>query len=87
MSVDVSLLQANGVRAPRRVVNGGAYRLSHSPFIPDLLSIVTPPEPHAHIIATGQRDRLLHGGGGEREREGKKGVRIILPTWLYTSAH
>ncbi len=72
MSVDVSLLQANGVRAPRRVVDGGAYRLSHSPFIPDLLSIVTPPEPHAHIIATGQRDRLLHGGGGggggERER-------------------
>ncbi len=85
MSVDVSLLQANGVRATRRVVDGGACRLSHSPFIPDLLSIVTPPEPHAHIIATGQRDRLLHGG--EREREGKKGVRIILPTWLYTSAH
>lgn len=70
MSVDVSLLQADGVRAARRVVNGGAYRLSHSPFIPDLLSIVTPPEPHAHVITTGQRDRLLHD---EKERERERG--------------
>lgn len=54
------LLQADGVRAPGGVVNGGAYRLGHSPFIPDLLSIVTPPKAHAHVIATGQRDRLLH---------------------------
>lgn len=72
MRVDVSvgvLLQADGVRAPGGVVNGGACRLGHSPFIPDLLPIVTPPEPHAHAITTGQRDWLLHG-----EREGKKKV-------------
>lgn len=70
MQVDVSvgvLLQADGVRAPGGVVNGGACRLGHSPFIPDLLSIVTPPEPHAHVITAGQRDRLLH-----EERGGNK---------------
>lgn len=69
------LLQADGVRAPGGVVNGGARRLGHSPFIPDLLPVVTPPEPHAHAITTGQRDRLLHG-----EREGKKEVQITFPT-------
>lgn len=60
--------QADGVGASRRVVDGRAGGFSHGPFVPHLLSVVAPPEPHRDVIVPGYGDGLLLEGGNKKEK-------------------
>lgn len=58
--------QANGVRAPCWIVDGGAGGLGHGPFVPHFLPVVAAPESHRDIFISGYGDGLLLE---ERKRE------------------
>lgn len=63
---DASSSQADGVGTACGVVNGRAGGLRHSPFIPNLLPVVTAPESHCDIIVLGYGDGLF-----KREEDGE----------------
>lgn len=58
-SEEFSSSQADGVGAPRWVMDGRTWRLRHGPFVPDLLPIVAAPEPDCDLIFPGYGDGLL----------------------------